>query len=51
LQTSIQPSKESPVDKKKIGYRLMYRFWTYDVFYHPAIVQGRYDYLMRMDED
>jgi hypothetical protein len=50
FQTLIQPSKESPVEKK-IGYRLMCRFWTYDVFYHPAIVQGRYDYLMRMDDD
>jgi len=29
----------------------MCRFWTYDVFYHPAIVQGQYDYLMRMDDD
>jgi hypothetical protein len=36
---------------KTIGYRMMCRFWTYDVFYHPAIKQGQYDYLMRMDDD
>jgi hypothetical protein len=33
------------------GYRLMCRFWTYDIFHHPAVTQGGYDYLMRMDDD
>ena len=50
FQTSIQPSNTSPREKP-IGYRLMCRFWTYDIFHHPAIVQGRYDYVMRMDDD
>jgi hypothetical protein len=45
-QVDIKTRKDKP-----IGYRLMCRFWSYDVFYHPAIVQGRYDYLMRMDDD
>ncbi|CAF0744908.1 unnamed protein product [Rotaria sp. Silwood1] len=36
--------------EKRIEYRLMCRFWTYDVFYHPAI-RGKYEYLMRMDDD
>jgi hypothetical protein len=50
FQTSIQPSSTSRLSKS-IGYRLMCRFWTYDVFYHPAILQNEYDYLMRMDDD
>jgi len=33
------------------GYRFMCRFWTYDVFYHPAVTEGGYEYLMRMDAD
>ncbi|CAF1256871.1 unnamed protein product [Adineta steineri] len=37
--------------KHPSGYRLMCRFWSYDVFYHPAIVYGNYDYIMRMDDD
>ncbi|CAF4218789.1 unnamed protein product [Rotaria magnacalcarata] len=48
--TSIQPNPGSRLEKS-IGYRLMCRFWTYDVFYHPTILQGKYDYLMRMDAD
>ncbi|CAF3361312.1 unnamed protein product [Rotaria sp. Silwood2] len=50
FQTSVQPHNTSRANKP-IGYRLMCRFWTYDVFYHPAIIQGKYDYLMRMDDD
>lgn len=48
--TSIKPSNESRSDKP-MGYRLMCRFWIYDVFYHPIIKQGNYEYLMRMDDD
>jgi hypothetical protein len=50
FQTKVEVDKGSRLEKP-IGYRLMCRFWTYDVFYHPAILQGRYDYLMRMDDD
>ncbi|CAF3325576.1 unnamed protein product [Rotaria socialis] len=50
FQTTVKPNQKSRSDKP-IGYRLMCRFWTYDVFYHPAIIQGKYDYLMRMDDD
>ncbi|CAF0744924.1 unnamed protein product [Rotaria sp. Silwood1] len=50
FQTSVEPSSKSQLDKP-IGYCLMCQFWTYDVFYHPAIIQGNYDYLMRMDDD
>ena len=50
FNTTIRPSRASPRGKT-IGYRLMCRFWIYDIFYHPAIVQGQYDYLMRMDDD
>jgi hypothetical protein len=50
FQTLIQPSDKSRLDKT-IGYRLMCRFWSYDVFYHPVILQNQYDYLMRMDDD
>ncbi|CAF3851611.1 unnamed protein product [Rotaria sp. Silwood1] len=50
FQTSIQPSNESRL-KRPMGYRLMCRFWTYDIFYHAAIRLGSYDYLMRMDDD
>ncbi|CAF4046315.1 unnamed protein product [Rotaria sp. Silwood1] len=50
FQTSIQPSNESRL-KRPMGYRLMCRFWTYDIFYHAAIRHGSYDYLMRMDDD
>jgi hypothetical protein len=50
FQTSVQPANGSRMDKP-MGYRLMCRFWTYDVFHHPAVIQGRYDYLMRMDDD
>jgi hypothetical protein len=50
FQTSVRPANGSRMDKP-MGYRLMCRFWTYDVFYHPAVIQGRYDYLMRMDDD
>lgn len=39
------------VRRKTIGYHQMCRFWAYDVFYHPAILQGKYEYLMRMDDD
>ncbi|CAF1360484.1 unnamed protein product [Rotaria sordida] len=44
----IDPGSRS---NKPIAYRLMCRFWTYDVFYHPAIIRGKYDYLIRMDDD
>jgi hypothetical protein len=50
LHTTAVPDAASRKDKP-VGYRLMCRFWTYDVFHHPAIVQGHYDYLMRMDDD
>ena len=50
FHTQVEPDVNSRQDKP-IGYRLMCRFWTYDVFYHSAIVQGQYDYLMRMDDD
>ncbi|CAF2017425.1 unnamed protein product [Rotaria magnacalcarata] len=50
FNTSISPNTGSRPEKP-IGYRLMCRFWTYDVFYHPAIIQGKYEYLMRMDDD
>jgi hypothetical protein len=50
LHTTVIPDVGSRGDKP-IGYRLMCRFWAYDVFHHPAIVQGHYDYLMRMDDD
>ncbi len=36
---------------KPLGYRMMCRFWSYDVFFHPAIIEGRYKYLMRLDDD
>ena len=48
--TSVRPTNTSQLDKS-IGYRLMCRFWTYDVFYHPAVRHGGYEYLMRMDDD
>lgn len=48
--TSVKPASTSRLEKP-IGYRLMCRFWIYDLFYHPAILQGKYDYLMRMDDD
>jgi len=50
FQTSVKPAAKSRVGKP-IGYRLMCRFWTHDIFYHSAIIQGQYDYLMRMDVD
>ena len=50
FQTSVEPAVESQLNKP-IGYRLMCRFWTYDIFYHSAVIQGQYDYLMRMDGD
>jgi hypothetical protein len=50
FQTSVKPAGRSQLNKP-IGYRLMCRFWTYDIFYHSAIIQGQYDYLMRMDAD
>jgi len=50
FQTSVRPANVSRMDKP-MGYRLMCRFWIYDVFYHPAVIEGRYDYLMRMDDD
>ncbi|CAF3767872.1 unnamed protein product [Adineta steineri] len=50
FQTSSQPANESRL-AKTIGYRIMCQFWTYDIFYHPAITEGHYDYLMRMDAD
>ncbi|UJR18024.1 hypothetical protein I4U23_004925 [Adineta vaga] len=34
-----------------LGYHVMCRFWSYDVFYHPAIKGNHYEYLMRMDDD
>ncbi|CAF1158633.1 unnamed protein product [Adineta ricciae] len=48
--TSVRPAKTSQLDKS-MSYRLMCRFWTYDVFYHPAVRDGGYEYLMRMDDD
>ncbi|CAF0942473.1 unnamed protein product [Adineta ricciae] len=48
--TSVRPTNTSQLDKS-MGYRLMCRFWTYDVFYHPAVREGGYEYLMRMDDD
>ncbi|CAM2706431.1 unnamed protein product [Rotaria socialis] len=50
FRTKVQVSTESRFEKP-IGYRLMCRFWTYDIFYHPLIIHGQYDYLMRMDDD
>ena len=50
FRTNIKPNVRSPLEKS-IGYRIMCRFWIYDVFYHPAIIHGHYDYLMRMDDD
>ncbi|CAF1466261.1 unnamed protein product [Adineta steineri] len=48
--TSILPYNISNTERG-LGYRFMCRFWTYDVFYHPAVKDGQYDYLMRMDAD
>ncbi|UJR33120.1 hypothetical protein I4U23_020577 [Adineta vaga] len=48
--TAVQ-SVQNSQSAKSIQYRLMCRFWIYDVFYHPAIRNGGYDYLMRMDDD
>ena len=50
FNTTVRPSESSPPGKT-IGYRMMCRFWIYDIFHHPAIRQGQYDYLMRMDDD
>ncbi|CAF1486591.1 unnamed protein product [Adineta steineri] len=50
FSTSILPYNMSNA-KQGLGYRFMCRFWTYDVFYHPAVKDGQYDYLMRMDAD
>ncbi|CAF2994346.1 unnamed protein product [Rotaria sp. Silwood2] len=50
FETKVKVDPESRLEKP-IGYRLMCRFWTYDVFYHPAIIRGKYEYLMRMDDD
>lgn len=50
FQSTVQPNPKSRQDKS-IGYRIMCQFWSYDVFHHPAIVKGGYDYLMRMDDD
>ncbi|CAF1164138.1 unnamed protein product [Adineta ricciae] len=50
FRTLIQPNNGSRLGKST-GYRMMCQFWTYDIFYHPAIIQGQYDYLMRMDAD
>lgn len=50
FSTSARPENGSRSDKP-IGYRLMCRFWTSDIYYHSAIVQGEYEYLMRMDVD
>ena len=50
LSTSVKPEPDSPLNKP-ISYRRMCRFWSYDVFYHPNIVDGNFDYLMRMDDD
>jgi hypothetical protein len=36
---------------KSLGYRMMCRFWSYDIFFHPTIIEGRYKYLMRLDDD
>ncbi|UJR33119.1 hypothetical protein I4U23_020576 [Adineta vaga] len=48
--TSVKPLSTSDLGKS-MEYRLMCRFWTYDVFYHPTVRNGGYDYLMRMDDD
>ncbi len=37
--------------RRNLGYHQMCRFWSYDVFYHPAIIKNNFDYLMRMDDD
>jgi hypothetical protein len=50
FKTKFEINKGSRLEKP-IGYRIMCRFWIYDVFYHPAILHGQYDYLMRMDDD
>lgn len=50
FSTPVRQSDESRLEKP-MGYRLMCRFWTYDIYYHPIIVRGNYDYLMRMDDD
>ncbi|CAF0878000.1 unnamed protein product [Adineta steineri] len=50
FETNVQQSNKFSKSHPS-GYRLMCRFWSYDVFYHPAIVYGNYDYIMRMDDD
>ncbi|CAF2627077.1 unnamed protein product [Rotaria sp. Silwood2] len=50
FETKVKVDPGSRLEKP-IGYRLMCRFWTYDVFYHPAIIRRKYEYLMRMDDD
>ena len=50
FNTDVQPEKNSRTDKS-MSYRMMCRFWSYDVFYHPVLTRGRYEYLMRMDDD
>ncbi|CAF3893555.1 unnamed protein product, partial [Rotaria sordida] len=40
FQTTVKPSNTSRLEKP-IGYRLMCRFWIYDVFYHPAVRRGK----------
>ena len=48
--TKVRPDTGSH-SGKSMEYRLMCRFWSYDVFYHSAIIEGHYDYLMIMDDD
>lgn len=50
FNSTIPPNIGSRLEKS-VGYRMMCRFWSYDVFFHPAIIQGRYKYLMRLDDD
>ena len=50
FNSTIPPNIGSRLNKP-VSYRMMCRFWSYDVFFHPAIIQGRYKYLMRLDDD
>lgn len=50
FSTTATISPKSRVGKT-LGYRLMCRFWSRDIFFHPAIVERKFDYLMRMDAD
>lgn len=50
FKTKATPSPNSR-PTKPTGYRLMCQFWSHDIYFHPAILDRNFDYLMRMDDD